>query len=157
MDAFSQGIAFVDADSRWHTDPQALLDPDCASFLVVVNTFRAVEHERIMVTEGLGHPEWLDLRHFNTGFISVPQKLFTQRLAARCRSLSREIFRAADSVQLSDEHRNNLKHTAEEMALSLGAQLEIGGDRIKTLKTADGPGSRTILESYYYGALNRTD
>ena len=31
------------------------------------------------------------------------------------------------------------------MALSLGAQLEIGGDRIKTLKTADRAGSRTVL------------
>ena len=28
MDAFSQGIAFVDADSRWRPIAQALLDPD---------------------------------------------------------------------------------------------------------------------------------
>jgi hypothetical protein len=157
LDAFSRGIAFVDADSRWHTDPLPLIDAHHVTFLVVVNTFRTVEHERIMLSEGLGHPDWLDLRHFNTGFIFVPQKMLTERMAERCRSLSREIYRASDGPQFTAEQRGILKHTAEEISLSLAAQLEIGAERIRTLKTEDGPGNRRILESYYYGVLNRSE
>lgn len=157
MDAFSRGFAFVDADSRWHTDPLSLLDSELASFLVVVNTFRAVEPERVLVSEALGRPEWLDLRHFNTGFIAVPKKLFTDRLAETCRSLAHDIYRGCEGPQFTAEQSRMLKHTAEEISLSIGTQLVLGGDNIRTLKTQDGPGNRKILESYYYGALNRAD
>lgn len=157
LEAFSNGFAFVDADSRWHADPLHLVDPARATFLVVVNLFRSVEHERLLVSDGLGHPEWLDFKHFNTGFIFVPRDLMTGRLTERCRSLAREIFRASDSLHLGAERSGILKHTAEEIALSLGTQLELGADGIRTLKTEDGPGHRRILESYYYGALNRAE
>jgi hypothetical protein len=154
MDAFSRGFAFVDADSRWHSDPASVLDADHASFLVVVNTFRTVDAERTLISEVLHKPEWLDLRHFNTGFLSVPKKLFTNRLSETCRSLAREIYAAAEGPQFTGEQSRMLKHTAEEISLSIGTQLVIGGDNIRTLKTQDGPGNRNILESYYYGALN---
>lgn len=151
----SEGIAFVDADSRWHADPAPLISGSKAMFLVVVNAFGTVDWERSLVSRELRRPEWSGLLHFNTGFISIPSGLFTEEFAAFCRSLMRQIFELPDDRGLSEVQNRLRKHTCEEVALSIAAQTCIGADRISPLKTSDGPGNRKVLESYYYGALNR--
>ena len=151
----SQGIPFVDADSRWHGDPSRFIIPDRAMFLVEVNKIGATESEGMLVAKGLGRPEWIDFRHFNTGFIAIPKELYSEQLASECRSLARKIHTISDEMQFSPEQTRLLKHTCEELALSLTAQEVIGGRSICTLKENDGPGNRTRLESYYVGALNK--
>ncbi len=151
----SKGIPFVDADSRWHADPAPLIAADRAMFLVEVNRIRAVDSEHLLVKNALCRPEWIDFVHFNTGFISIPAPLFSESFAAECRSLARKIYEASLDARFSSEQSRLLKHTSEELALSLAAQAVIGSKNICTLKEEDGPGNRTRLESYYYGALNR--
>jgi hypothetical protein len=153
----SKGIPFVDADSRWHTDPALLIQPDRTMFLVEVNKFRAVAFERILVEEALHHPEWIDRSHFNTGFLAIPVKLFSARFAAECRSIAREIYDVSGRADFTPEQQRMLKHTCEELALSLAAQSVMGNENISTMKDEDGPGSRRRLESYYYGALHNVD
>jgi hypothetical protein len=150
----SQGIAFVDADSRWHADPAPLIGGSKAMFLVVVNAFGAVAWERALVERELQHAEWTDLLHFNTGFISIPSGLFSEDFAAQCRGLMRQIFNAHDDPEFGQAQNRLRRHTCEEVALSIAAQTCIGAARITLLKTSDGPGNRTVLESYYYGALH---
>jgi hypothetical protein len=153
----SRGVPFVDADSRWHTDPRPLILPDKAMFLVEVNRFAAVESERTLVTDVLRHQDWSAFLHFNTGFISIPAHLATELFAAECRTLAQRIYEFSDEMVLAAAQSRHLKHTCEELALSLAAQAVIGIDRIRTLKGSDGPGDRSLLESYYYGALNQID
>jgi hypothetical protein len=148
------GVPFVDADSRWHGDPRSLIQRDRAMFLVKVNRICEIQHERLLVEEGLGRPEWIDFIHFNTGFISIPRDLCSEGFARECRSICRSIYAAVMEVQLDDPQRMLLRHTSEELSLSLVAQDVIGRANIGTLKEQDGPGNRNRLESYYYGALH---
>jgi len=153
----ARGIPFVDADSRWHADPWPLIARDRAMFLVEVNRFSAIGLERALLSEGLGHPEWINFRHFNTGFVSIPAPLATDQFALESRSLARRIYAASDVVGPASEQSWRLRHLCEELALSLAAQAVIGPDRIVTLKGSDGPGNRNLLESFYFGALHAVD
>jgi len=150
----SQGIPFVDADSRWHLDPAPLLDPDCVTYLVEVNRLRNVPAECALVERGLGRPEWKDLRHYNTGFVSIPGKYCSEEFKGECHSLARQILDFSLTEGVRAEEGRLLRHVCEELALSLAAQIAIGPDNIRTLKAEDGPGNRRVIESFYYGALH---
>jgi hypothetical protein len=157
LDMASRGIPFVDADSRWHTDPAPLIPRDLVMFLVVVNEIGAVASERLLTVDTLCRPEWVGFSHFNTGFISVPARLYSEDFASEARRLARLIHESPYDERFTDEQKRMFRHTSEELALSLAVQAVIGRARISTLKEEDGPGSRSRLESYYYGALNRID
>jgi len=150
----AQGIPFVDADSRWHRDPEPLIRHDHAMFLVKVNRIREIGLERLLVEEGLGRPAWVDFIHFNTGFISIPKDLYSEDFSNGCRSLCRKIHEATRDGRFDERQRQLLNHTSEELSLSLVSQDVIGGAYISTLKEVDGPGNRDRLESYYYGAIH---
>jgi hypothetical protein len=153
----SRGVPFVDADSRWHADPQPLIPQDRAMFLVEVNRFEDVEWERALVVDALCHQEWASFRHFNTGFVSIPAHLCSTDFAAECRALARRIYELPFEGRFSEEQNRLRKHVCEELALSLAAQTSIGEKMITVLKSVDGPGDRNRLQSFYYGALNRVD
>ena len=143
MEASRNGWILVDADTVWHHEPG--VDPRKVTLLVKAYDFGKNEAEKEFLSKNdmkraLGWP------HLVTGFVSLPPAFYSDELASLTMEWTKKAF--ADG---------KLKRISEEIGVNLAVQSLIPRDRIATLKQADGPNDKNIMQSLYYGCVNEID
>jgi hypothetical protein len=142
-EASRNGWILVDADTIWHGEPD--VDPQRVTFLVKAYSFHENEAES-MFLRAHGMEKECRWPHYVTGFMSVPPAFYSEELFDLGLEWTRRFF--ADS---------NLKRISEELGLNIAIQTLIPPEKITTLKTSDGPNNHYIMESLYYGCINRIE
>lgn len=142
----------TDADGIWRSD--ICINREKILFLVKVGAFSKNRSEKMLLEKVLKKPEWCVFTHYVTGFVSIPKKFMTKRLIQDCREITADILTKKFPSMLQGEAQS-LRRLAEEIGVCLAVQKNYPRSTIMTLKTTDGPGSREMLQSLYYGCSNK--
>lgn len=152
IDASKQSAILTDADGIWHEDP--VVDKERVTLLVVAYKLSENENEKFLVEQVFRKPEWAEFNHYVTGFVSIPPRFMTDKLAQDMLGYNDEIYRSPLNFMAEGNAKNGLRRLSEELSINLALQSNFPTETIATLKTEDGPGNQQSLQSLYYGCCN---
>ena len=153
IEASKKNQILTDADGIWHSEPK--IDPEKITLLVVAYDISSNKNECLLIENVFNKKDWVNFKHYVTGFVSIPSKFMTVELEKNMKEYTRLIFTATmDFVSGADE-QNGLRRLAEELAVNFAIQELYKSSEIQTLKDVDGPDSRSSLQSLYYGCLHQ--
>lgn len=142
----------IDADEIWHADPK--IDRSKIIFQVLAYKIKSNAEESSLVSKLFGQPDWVEFDHFVTGFLSLPSKFMSEKLADDCRAYTKKVMENGLDF-IAEEKRNDLRRIAEEICVNLAVQSNCARDDITALKSADPKGDKNVLQSLYYGCANK--
>lgn len=152
IDAGKNSFISVDADEIWYGDPE--ISNNKITFLVASAKFSNNTSENLLI-EKLYKKEWTEFYHYNTGFLSIPSRFMTDKVADDIRNLFSKLF-TNDLAFISDKNGAMESHRiSEEIAINLAIQSNYLSDNITSLKNIDGPKNTNVIQSLYYGCNNR--
>ncbi len=141
----------IDADSLWHNDPE--INFNKITFQVSACKIKERQGESSVMTKLFHSPGWVEFDHYVTGFLSIPSKFMTEKLANDCRCFTNKIL--DDSLDfLENSQKENIKRISEELAVNIAIQSNYNKNLITTLKIKDSKGDKNIFQSLYYGCAN---
>lgn len=152
IDASKKNRILTDADGIWRSD--LVIDLNKISFLVRAYTFQSNRIESLLIKKILKKPEWCSFTHYVSGFVSIPSKFMSKKLAEDIQRITKKIY-TAKIATVSQDERESIRRLSEEIGVSLAVQIRVPASKITTIKTSDGPGNRKILQSMYYGCANK--
>lgn len=153
IDASLHNRILTDADGIWRANPK--IDSSKVVFLVVAYSFNSNPLEMKMIQSLFSLQRWTTYAHYVTGFVFIPRKFMTPKLARDIRMISKKIIAKKYAFRHSKIQAESLARLAEEIAVSLAVQENIPAKQISTLKRTDGPSDKNILQSLYYGCTYR--
>lgn len=143
----------IDADSIWHDNP--LIDREKITFLVMAYKIKENKNEKFIAEKVLGKPEWVEFNHYVTGFVSIPSRFMTDKLAQDMRDYNDIIFRHPLDFVIEKNAWNGLRRLSEELAVNIAVQSNYPSELITIINTIDGPENKKLLQPLYYGCLNQ--
>jgi len=150
--ASRQGAILTDADGIWHDDP--IIDMDKITLLVENKKIKDSDKEVLLVENVFMKSEWLDFSHYVTGFVYIPSYYMTEKVVADLR-INNDIIHSNHLNFIIDvNERDSLRRLSEELSINFTLQSNYPSILFETLKKDDGPGSKTSLQSLYYGCFN---
>lgn len=144
-----KGWMLVDADALWHHDP--IINQDKITLLVNPKKIKDKKEETAIVTNIFQKPQWLPFGYYSSGFISIPVKFMTEKVAEDARKYLRMIM--DDNLEFIplEKDRGDQKRQAEQFALNLSLLSNLGEEVMTVLKEKDGTKDTNLLQSLYYG------
>jgi len=155
INASKKDAILIDADGIWHEDP--LINRDVITLLVLAHKINENLEEKLLITYEFGMAEWENFNHYVTGFISIPSRLMSEKLANEMRIYNNKIFTSQLNFIDNTDLKVRLRRLSEELAVNLALQSNFSKEEFSTLKNEDGPGSQKSLQSLYYGCCNNVN
>ena len=143
----------VDADARWHHDP--IIDRSKITFLVSPKMIREKPDETLVIKNVFGREDWLGFRYYSSGFLSIPSRFMTDKVANDSRTLLKKLLDSKFEFLPSQGQRDDQKRQAEQFALNLGILSNHAESNLTTLKKKDGTKDTNLLQSLYYGCARQ--
>lgn len=150
IDSSKKGFIFTDADGIWHDEPA--IDPHKITILVLAHAIKDNPVEKKIAETLFKGQNAVGFNHYVSGFLSIPPALMTEALANDMRKFTRILLDDSLSFLAKEEDQKNIHRLAEELGVNIAIQANHGA--ITTLKQTDGPKSREVLQSLYYGCNN---
>jgi len=150
IDAGRKGFVFTDADGIWHDEPR--IDPEKITILVLAYAIKDKPLEKRTAEALFKEQGAVDLNHYVLGFLFVPPSMMTEALANDIQRFSGILLEDPLAFLESEEDRRTIHRLADELGVSIALQTHYKD--IRTLKQNDGPKSRELLQSLYYGCKN---
>lgn len=154
IEASKQNQILTDADGIWHSEPK--IDPEKITLLVVAYDISSNKNESLLVEKVFNKKDWVNFKHYVTGFVSIPSKFMTEELESKLINYTREIL-TKDLDFIQNENVGGIRRLAEELAVNFSLQDTYSKDIFSTLKKTDGLNDKNSLQSLYYGCLNQIE
>ena len=140
------------ADEIWHSDP--VVDKEKITFLVSPRAIHERPNEKAIVENTFKKPEWTKFKYYSTGFVSVPKKFMSKKIAEDCKKFCNILLEENYDFIKNKKEKKGIIRLSEQMAINLAIQKYHPAKMIITLKEIDGPKNTNILQSTYYGCAN---
>ncbi len=154
IQAAKNGQIDTDADAIWHEDP--VIDREKMTMLVLQKRNEKDSQIDTFILERVCNIKKGD--NFVMGvsaFVSMPKRFMTDQVAYDLRKYNDMIFtHPLDFFEIDLERVLN-RRLSEQYAVNIAFQKNFPGEKIITLKLEDGRGNKKILESFYYGWVNK--
>src|SRR5262249_32132568 len=111
-------------------------------------------NEALMLGELFPGRDWARLNHYVTGLVRIPAGFWTEELRRHIEQVAESIWTWPGTGGLGDDAIQAVRRLCEEIAIGLSLQVFFP-DQIRTLKSTDPYQDRTVMESLYYGAINK--
>jgi hypothetical protein len=142
----------VDADELWHGDLN--IDKDKVIFQTRAYRIKTNQAENALMVNVFNNPGLAEMYHYVTGFLNLPAKFMTEKLANDCRYYTGQIFN--NNLDFLDpDQRDGIRRLAEELGANIAIQTNVGTEKISVLKETDPKGDKNIMQSLYYGCANQ--